>query len=436
MNRRPRNSSLILVALALSILFWILEAVLHVLVFQDSDLLEQMFTPPAHEAWMRLTVMALFVIFAVYSVRSVEARRRAEAAALQVNAELAQIFETAADGMRVVDQDFTVLRANDTFAAMAGVSKEAIIGKKCYEVFKGPLCDTPDCPLTQMLNNQERVEYDADKERQNGSKVPCIITATPFRRPNGEILGIVEDFKDISERRQAEIDLTRSQERLRQLTSHLQEVREEEQTRIARELHDELGQAMTALSMDLHWLRSKLPDGEPELLEKTEAMTTLIGSTAQSVSRICSELRPCILDDFGLSAAIEWQAHEFSARTGIPCEITMEPKEILVDPQLTTTVFRIFQETLTNIIRHAHATRVQASLRLADGLLEMQVCDNGTGFTPRRTGNNRSFGLIGIRERVRDRNGEFQIDNASTGGTCVKVRIPSEGCDSITTYNN
>lgn len=415
---------LLLVAVILGAVFWVFEAMLHVYVFHDVGLLEQIVAPPAHEIWMRLTVMFLFLLFGFYAQRMLDARRRAEEASRQASAELAQIFDTAADGMRVVDRDFNVLRANDTFAAMAGLPKEEIVGRKCYEVFRGPLCDTPNCPLLRVLGNQKRVEYDAEKQRRDGVKLPCIVTATPFMRPDGEILGIVEDFKDISERRKAEQDLVESQARLQQLTAHLLEVREEERTRIARELHDELGQALTALNMDLRWLRQRLPAGEPGLQEKADSMKGLIDQTMKWISRVCSELRPGILDDFGLSAAVQWQADEFSGRTGIPCHLRIHPEEILVDPLLSTSVFRIFQEALTNVARHAEATRVHARLEVKGRSLEMQVCDNGKGFGDTQPKTRNSFGLIGIRERVREGNGEFRIGKGIDGGGCIEICMP------------
>jgi PAS domain S-box-containing protein len=199
-----RDARLIFIGLGLSILFWFLEALVHVAIFNDSDLVEQIFAPPAHEIWMRLMVICMFAAFGFYAHRVVDARRRVEEAVRLAHAELAQIFETAADGMRVVDKDFRVLKANDMFARLVGMPKQAILGKKCYEVFRGPLCDTPSCPLTKILNHEEPVEYNAEKERSDGARIPCIVTATPFKRPNGEVIGIVEDFKDISERRWSE----------------------------------------------------------------------------------------------------------------------------------------------------------------------------------------------------------------------------------------
>ena len=422
--RQIGNAKLIVIGVLLSLLFWFLEALLHVLVFNDVSLSEQVFKPPFHEVWMRLAVMSMFISFGIYANWMLEARRRAEEAVKLVNSELTQIFETAADGMRVVNKDFTVLRANETFCILAGLPKDAVIGRKCHEVFRGPHCDTPRCSLTQVLNQEDRVEYDSEKLRKDGTEVPCIVTATPFRRPDGEIVGIVEDFKDISERRRWERELMESRERLQELACHLQDVREEQRSRIAREIHDELGQALTALKMDVHWLGRSLPEDAPKLLDKIRAMSDLISGTVQSVRRICSELRPGILDDFGLVAAIEWQAEEFAKRTGIPCEIGAAPAEIVLNQDLSIAVFRIFQEALTNIVRHAAASRVDVRLKDEEDHFEMNVCDNGTGMQTEPIERGKSFGLIGIRERVRDFGGEFSVSESPAGGTCVNIRVP------------
>ena len=163
-------------------------------------------------------------------------------------------------------------------------------------------------------------------------------------------------LEEITERKRAEEDLKQSHERLRDLASHLQSIREEEGRRIAREIHDELGQALTALKMDIHWIDYRLPRDHPLLLEKTKTMSKLVDITIRSVRRISSDLRPGLLDDFGLSAAIEWQVNEFSNRTGIPCSMASDPEDIVLDQVCSIALYRIFQEALTNIARHAYAT--------------------------------------------------------------------------------
>ena len=422
---RMGENGLIIAGLVISVIFWLLEASNHVLFFADSDVFEAVFAPTWHELWMRLAVVGAFMAFAIIASRIVKARRRAEDAATRALTEVDQVFETAADGMRIVGRDFRVLRANETFAKLIGLPKHEIIGRKCNEVFWGDRCDTPGCPLARVLDGDQYVEYDSDKVRPDGTSVPCIVSATPYRHPDGTIIGIVEDFKDISERKRAEKDLKESGERLRELTAHLQSIREEERSRIAREIHDELGQVLTALSLDVRWLRKRLPAELGELREKTQSMGGLITTTVNSISRICSELRPAILDDVGLSAAIEWQAEEFTSRTGIVCNIKTEPAEIKLSEELSVAIFRIFQETLTNIVRHAKASEVDVQLQLTPSDFSMQVSDDGVGIEIAGPQKVHSFGLLGVKERVRGFGGELTLCTGDKGGACLDIVIPT-----------
>ncbi|MFH1147137.1 MAG: PAS domain-containing protein, partial [Pseudomonadota bacterium] len=185
------QSRLIPAGIGLGALFWLLESAVEVFVFHEGRFIDRVFSPQSHEIWMRLIVAGMFVAFAVYAQAIVNSRRRAEEATGRANAELDQIFETAADGMRVVDRNFNVLRVNETFATMSGTGASEAVGKKCYDIFRGPLCHTPDCPLTQILGGKEHVECDVAKERNDGVTMPCIVTATPFREPGGQLIGIV-----------------------------------------------------------------------------------------------------------------------------------------------------------------------------------------------------------------------------------------------------
>jgi PAS domain S-box-containing protein len=235
------------------------------------------------------------------------------------------------------------------------------------------------------------------------------------------MLGTVQDITDL---KRAEEELKKSYEQLRNLSEHLQSVREEERTKIAREIHDELGQTLTALKIEISMLAGKLyPDHKP-LVEKTESIVKRIDETIQAVKRICTELRPTVLDHFGLIAAIEWQAEEFQKRTGIRCEVTFTPGDIVFDQDTSTVLFRIFQETLTNVMRHADAAEVKASLKEKDGMITLEVKDNGRGITEEQINNSSSFGLLGIRERVNFLGGNVTISGMGNKGTTVKVSIP------------
>ncbi len=429
MKKKRRNQfylphfRFIWMGIALGAVFWMLEAVVHVLVFHDMNFFEQVFSPEPHEVWMRLTILSMFIGFGIYSQRIVTARWRAERAAVRANTELTQIFDTAADAMRVVDREFNILRVNETFSALSGIAKEEAVGKKCHEVFWSNLCHTNYCPLIRITENADHVEFDSEKVRKDGVKIPCIVIATPFRGPEGELIGIVQDFKDISERKKFEQEIMQSHERLRDLASHLQVVREEERAFIAREVHDELGQALTALKMDTYWLRHRLPWEKQSLIDKTHVMLKLIGRTVQSVKRICAQLRPGLLDDFGLTAAIEWEVGEFSKRTGIECEILSDPKDMVLPQSLSIAIFRIFQETLTNITRHANATKVRIILIKNANRLEMRIIDNGKGIEDHEVLEPKSFGIIGMRERAHYIGGKLSI-SGNNKGTTVEVTIP------------
>lgn len=430
------HGRLVIIGLVFSAVFWLIESIMHVYVFHRLDFADSVFSPELHEAWMRLIIVGLFISFGIYAQWLVNARRQAQTALRLANAELTQIFETSADGMRVVDKEFNMLRANETFCALAGTKKEDAVGRKCYEVFRGPLCHAPGCPLTRILNGEDRVECDAEKVRDGGPKIPCIVTATPFRGAGGEIIGIVEDFKDISARKQTEEDLRQSRLQLRELASYLESVREKERTRIAREIHDELGQSLTALKMELHWCIQRLPKDDNLLVEKAKKLPKLIDENIQMVQRISSELRPGLLDHLGLSAAIEWQAGQLRDRTGVKCDFVSEPEDIVLDQTRSTAIFRIFQETCTNIARHAHASKVEIVLKETPEEVALRVTDNGKGITENEISNPKSFGLMGIRERALSLGGDVEIVGDKNKGTTVRVRIPKSDMEGATLAKN
>jgi len=219
-------------------------------------------------------------------------------------------------------------------------------------------------------------------------------------------------------------NLKNSREQLHNHLAHLESAREQEKTFIACEILEDLGQALTGLKMDLSWMAKKILKDQKPLLDKLHSTSELTDTALRAVQRISTELRPGLLDDLGLVAAIEWQAEEFQSRTGMRCKLTVDPEDIEVDEKRSTTLFRIFQETLTNIARHAQATRVTVSLKEKDGTVELRVKDNGKGITTEEISNPQSFGLMGIRERAKPWGGEVKISGRPGKGTMVTVRIP------------
>lgn len=220
-----------------------------------------------------------------------------------------------------------------------------------------------------------------------------------------------------------EDEFHRSTEQLRELSARLQSVREEERTRISRAIHDELGQTLTGLKMDVAWLQSHLDPQQSALLTKTQAMSNLIDTTVQMVRRISTELRPGILD-LGLVATIEWQLQEFQTRTGIESKFSSALEETILDDDGSTAVFRILQEILTNVVRHAQATQVEVTLEETATFLTLRVRDNGRGLTVGEIDSPKSIGLLGMQERARLRAGEVHFQGTPGQGTTVTVRLP------------
>lgn len=259
------------------------------------------------------------------------------------------------------------------------------------------------------------------------------VLKTRLARLGPAVQRALRESADRRERQQAEDKLRKSLDQLRALSSYLQYVREEERTRIAREVHDELGQALTGLKLDLSWLATRLARNRQPVQDKVRTMTEHIDETIQTVRRIATELRPGILDSLGLVAALEWQANEFQSRTGIPCVVTTTVADTLWDQQFSTVFFRIFQETLTNVIRHAKATSVDVRLAEDGDDLKLSVKDNGRGISEDEIANTRSIGLIGMRERAMLIGGELNLQGTPGQGTLVTLRVPLNRATPMTT---
>lgn len=230
--------------------------------------------------------------------------------------------------------------------------------------------------------------------------------------------------REIAERKAVEKDLRNSEQKFRALAAHIQSVREQERTRIAREVHDELGQALTGLKMDLSWLEKRLPRDLTEAAGKIRSMFRLIDDTIRSVRRIASDLRPQVLDDVGLPDAIRWQARAFQARTGVRCKVDLPKGQLAMDQERASAVFRIFQEAMTNVARHARATRVDIQLRLDGDHLLLSVLDNGLGISPADLRRPKALGLLGVRERALLLGGKVGIEGVDGEGTSVRLSVP------------
>ena len=230
-------------------------------------------------------------------------------------------------------------------------------------------------------------------------------------------------LRDITLRKQAEDDLLRQQQELRELSARVLEAREEEKTRIARELHDELGQLLTALKMDLSWLRERLPQGE--LAAKAAEMGGMLDQTVGATRRISADLRPLMLDDLGLADATSWLVDDFSRRSGVRCAVELNGPFSGVERGVATAVYRAVQESLTNIGRHAGAKNAWVLLAMEDGVVQVEIEDDGRGIGADDLAKARSLGLKGMRERFVYYGGTLEIARAPRGGTRLRARVPA-----------
>jgi PAS domain S-box-containing protein len=300
----------------------------------------------------------------------------------------------------------------------------------------------PGLPIDSLLpehhrdrHAQHRANYMADPQprpmetgldlvalHRDGPEIPVEIALSPLVS-EGELC-VMAVVRDISRRMQEEDKLRRSREQMRALSNRLLTLREEERTHISRTIHDEIGQMLSGLKMDLAWLQRRLePDQEP-LLEKTRAMSRLIDDAVEAVRQVSTELRPGILDDLGLEAAVEWQLLEFQRRTDIRCTVSSVIQEGALDAATTTAAFRILQEALTNVVWHAQAGRVEVVLRGNATEVTLVVRDNGRGITDSERDHPRSIGLLGMRERARMQGGRFEVQGVAGKGTTVTLRLP------------
>jgi PAS domain S-box-containing protein len=232
---------------------------------------------------------------------------------------------------------------------------------------------------------------------------------------------------DISEKIKGENNLKHSYEEIRLLASHLQEIREEERAVIAREIHDELGQQLTGLKMDMSWISKRLYlQDNGQIKQKIDGTLKLLDVTIKTVRRIATDLRPSILDNLGLIAAIEWQSEDFEKRTGIITRFTADMNEFDFSPQMAIGLFRICQESLTNIARHAEAKNSYITLQQKNGELLLTITDNGKGFDVDKISHKKTLGLIGMRERALMMGGEYEMVSEKGKGTTLFIRIPDQ----------
>ena len=316
-----------------------------------------------------------------------------------------------------------IVFVNDEYCNMLGYSREELLRMSEWDLIApAELSVIRDRYWRRQRGENVIGFYETTLVRKDGSLLP-IATSVSTMIYKGQVSS-VSYFRDITEQKRVNEQLGRSYEQLRQLSAHLQSVREEEGKRIAREVHDNVGQILTALKMDLSWLSRRLPEDQPALLEKAKSISKLTDTAIQAVRKVSAALRPRLLDELGLAAAIEWQLEELHELASIKTEFTSNMKDLMLDQDRAIAIFRICQESLWNVARHAGATKVRVILSNTGTEIVLKVRDDGIGITQEKITDPKSFGLTGMRERAAFWGGKVKISGTTGKGTVVTVTIP------------
>lgn len=369
-------------------------------------------------------------------------RKRAEDALRQSEERYRALVETGTSVILGLTPDHRIFEWNRAAEHIYGWSRAEALGKNYLTTFlPAEIRQDVAADISRVLAGHPSDAYENEVIHRDGGRCTLVWNVCRLLDGQGLVAGIMAIGQDITERKRVEnelrqltadlerrveartAELSASRQQLRALAERLHALQEAERAELARELHDQFGAAMTALKVDLHWLMARLPKTGNGLEKKTRSMSALIDETVESIRRTATLLRPRLLDDFGLVAAIEWQTKEFERRTGIRC-VTSLPEEVDLDHGRSTALFRILQEALTNVVRHAKATHVGVSLRQDNGNVTLEVKDNGVGIRPENISSAKSFGLLGMLERAYAFGGHVRFEGRRHQGTTVAIELP------------
>lgn len=353
-------------------------------------------------------------------------RRRAELELRRSERWFSTIFRLGPVAIAITRaRDGLFLDANDRYLQLFKYTRKELIGKTVLELNIWAHPEQRPPAIDRLIREPSLRDCEIQFRKKGGETFDGLLAVDLVSMTSANDGILIVSIVDMTEQKMHAEQIRASQDQLRALSARLQSIREEERTRISREIHDELGQALTALKLDLSWLRLKLPPMTQMAQDKIKSMAKLIDSTIHSVRSISTELRPGVLDNLGLGAAIEWQTQEFQKRTGIQCRFH-EPEDLDIGKDRSTILFRILQELLTNVARHSKATRVEIDLKREGSNLILEVRDNGTGIPKKLAEARSSLGILGMRERAALFQGEVIVNGIQKKGTTVTVSIPSK----------
>jgi len=360
-------------------------------------------------------------------LRDITERIEVETALARGEARLRGILDSAMDAIITIDDNQHIVLFNAAAERMFGCPRDEAVGAPLArfipERFRGAHADhVRGLGATGMASRRMGGQRIVTGLRRTGEEFPIDASISQLSEGRSRFYTVI--LRDITERVRAEDELRLSKEELRQLGAAAHQAQEREKSRIARELHDELGQALTALQMDIAWCKQRVRQDQDGFAGKLDKMEAMLDKTVAATRRIATDLRPLMLDDLGLVPAVEWLVESFTQRTGVACELAVSREALDLPAAHATAVFRTIQESLTNIAKHARASRVEVAVEQADGHLSVSVRDDGVGFSPEDARKPNSFGLLGLRERASLLGGEATISSAQGRGTYVELRLP------------
>ncbi|MDP2369084.1 PAS domain S-box protein [Rhodoferax sp.] len=334
-----------------------------------------------------------------------------------------RLFEAAQDGILLLNADTAQIEdVNPYLIEMLGYTHAEFLGKKLWEV--GPFADIKESKdVFARLQTNGYVRYEElPLKAKSGALIEVEFVSNAYDCEGIEVIQC--NIRNITKRRQAERELAESRANLKQLSISLQRAREDDRAHFARELHDQLGQNLTALRIDFNSLANTMTTLEPATLTRLASIDQLIDNMVDTTRQICDELRPGMLDDLGFEAAISSYVKNFTQRFAVPCDLLLDRETYGLDESLSTTLFRIVQEALTNIARHARASHAMVALQDRGDELLLTIADDGCGLSTALEGERKTYGLLGMRERVDMLGGRLAIDSSPGRGTHIEVTIP------------
>ncbi len=418
---KMKKSGVILIGIGCAVLFWVFESTLEFFVFNTGNWFKSFFTPTAHETWMRLVPIAFIIAFSVFVQIVMDRQRKMEETLRRSEALYRTIFETTGTATGIVEEDSTVSLVNKDWETAFGFSKEETEGRRKYlDLIPRDQKEKTERYFRWLDGGRRCVpgKYETQILDKTGDIKDVFVNVSVIPSSGKYVVSIL----DITNLKQIEKALKQSEKRLRLLARRIISAQEEERTRIARELHDQMGQVAAAIKIEAISLSEKLGDSKEGLMAKR--IVGLAGQHIDIIHRISFELRPQALDKLGLFKALEWYAEEFEQITNISCMVELKDETVIESKDTAVIAYRILQEALNNVKMHAKASEVKIAVGRHNGQLVISVADDGVGMKPEKIDSESSLGLLGMKERARIIGGTLDITSLPGKGTRITVRLP------------